>query len=1020
VSEHGRVLEVVEVSDGDYLLTSVSNGRTTLALEDASLFPEDGGKVVVVAEDGSRVIYTYSTADWDQDVLTLSGGVSTIVSHSGGDAALVSGNPASSRYALVQPDDDELPPVKARVPYSMRAQLPLGMRSDVVGDADTQALPPEEVVLELIRGSWMVDDVVGTVPIVEGKLIDFVGANIVIPPGSVPLSDGFVPSSSPTPVVTPMLTQFFIKWPGVTNSDAITYEIHISKTAGFSTSASTLVGETSGTIATVRIQSSGDGGGNLQYNVNYYFRIVAKDRDGAHAAGTQVGPYQINKLFGSDISAGAITADKITAGIMTAAVTLSGYIGSDTKGAATQHWEADADGIRLIGPSGQLLAELPTDPIKPVKVVGDLTAGSLESASATLHGLTSLDVGATFEVSSSLSNPVSAPSVVHSAESMTFAATAPAGEKGIGLGWDGTNFTYLQSEGYPPQSQQQVFYKVNTSGAIVSSVLLDTSGLDGDQVLYSLVKLGSWWYGIGGFTPKWVIFADVAGSPAPTPTTIASFAQWRGWYREPMIATNGTNLWVCQSNRTGSGGAPNDKMWVGFYSVSGSAAPTFLSNVTTDIDLSEGSPVAFCVNDSDLAATRYWIQSGGGGVRVRSFTTGGLVQNSEEWYTSSAADGGIIWDGTQFRSRNSSQRTLSKYTNFRSANGPTTAFALAYTWYDSAGTTHETALSPRKLATLNSRWRVSVSWPTIPGAGGADDPNSIRLYMTTSGTDPGGLWSSYFIQGTTFSGVQTYLTAFSSTTAGPGSVTAFPTSIPSTISAENGAWFLRGDGTVQLHGSLSYSTWFFNDLLGPISDGPSIMPAFSSGTGAGPFVLNASEANHPGIWKTDTGSTNSGYSGMFGSTGGVLLGSGKVRFGAWIKTAGNLSDGTDTYRYMIGLISGGNTDTTITDGVILRYCHSINSGKWEARTVKASATTVLDTGVLAVTINTWYFLEVEINAAGTQADFYVDHVLVCSITTNIPTVQCRPALVVSKHAGTGARGFSVDAFHFYEELAVAR
>ena len=772
---HGRVQAVHKDYVGAYLVANAGIGATTLLVDDLSCFEDTGGVVQLTDGVNTETDILYTGLDYDLVSLLGVSGVSNAYAL---DDTTVRPYPLHPQvFAEVQLEgEDEA--VQARVGMALIPLLPLGFR-----DLNSTS---ESVDVANDGEEYVVVDILGTDPIGDGSYLD----PLTIPPA--PITDLLPPGSSPALTVIPMLTQFFLKWTGITNHDAVTYEIHCSKTAGFTPSSTTKVGETGSTIATIRQQCSADGGGNLAYSTNYYLRLVAKDPDGSAAAGAQVGPYQINKLFGSDISAGAITADKITAGDITAALTLSGYMGSAAKGDATQHWEADGDGVRLIGPAGQLLAELPTDPLKPVKVVGDLTAGSLESAMATLHGLTSLDIGAVMEASSSLSNPVSQPSVVHSVESMAFAATAPVGEIGIGLGWDGTYFTYLQSDSIPSGLPQQVFYRVNTSGTILSSTLLDTSLLDGDQKLFSLVKVGSWWYGIGGWTPRWLVFADSAGMPAATPTTSGLLTQWRGWYREPLVATDGTNLYVCQSNRTGSGGAPNDKMWIGMYTAP-AGVPAFLSNVTTDIEIAEGSPAAFVVSNADIGAARYWVQSTTG-TRVRSFNASGLVQSAEEWYTSGASDGGIVWDGTQFRSRVGNQRLLYKYTNFRSTNGPWTAFAVAYTWYDSAGTVHESALSPRKIVNLYSRWRISVSWPTIP-SGGADDPNSVRIYMNTSGTDPGGLWSSYFIQGTTFTGVQTYLTAFSSTTAGPGSVTVFPASIPAIIRAESSEWELRGNGT---------------------------------------------------------------------------------------------------------------------------------------------------------------------------------------------------------------------------------
>lgn len=50
--------------------------------------------------------------------------------------------------------------------------------------------------------------------------------------------------------------------------------------------------------------------------------------------------------------------------------------------------------------------------------------------------------------------------------------------------------------------------------------------------------------------------------------------------------------------------------------------------------------------------------------------------------------------------------------------------------------------------------------------------------------------------------------------------------------------------------------------------------------------------------------------------------------------------------------------------------------------------TEIDTGI---SVSDWHSLEVRVNAAGTQALFYIDGVLVATITTNIPTVATADA-----------------------------
>lgn len=98
----------------------------------------------------------------------------------------------------------------------------------------------------------------------------------------VELSDGVAPASSPVATLRAGVGSIFAQWPAVTNNDAVTYEIHIGTTTGFTPAAGTKIGETPSTFAT--IQKLPDGSA-LAYNTNYYVRIIAKDVDGAATAG---------------------------------------------------------------------------------------------------------------------------------------------------------------------------------------------------------------------------------------------------------------------------------------------------------------------------------------------------------------------------------------------------------------------------------------------------------------------------------------------------------------------------------------------------------------------------------------------------------------------------------------------------------------------------------------------------------------------------------------------------------------
>lgn len=98
------------------------------------------------------------------------------------------------------------------------------------------------------------------------------------------LSDGSAPASSPTPTVSSGIGYLFVNWTAITNNDPVTYEVHISTTTGFTPSSGTKVAETASTVVSLEKDAAG---ANLVYGTTYYVKLIAKDRDGSAAAGSQ-------------------------------------------------------------------------------------------------------------------------------------------------------------------------------------------------------------------------------------------------------------------------------------------------------------------------------------------------------------------------------------------------------------------------------------------------------------------------------------------------------------------------------------------------------------------------------------------------------------------------------------------------------------------------------------------------------------------------------------------------------------
>lgn len=139
----------------------------------------------------------------------------------------------------------------------------------------------------------------------------------------------------------------------------------------------------------------------------------------------------------------------------------------------------------------------------------------------------------------------------------------------------------------------------------------------------------------------------------------------------------------------------------------------------------------------------------------------------------------------------------------------------------------------------------------------------------------------------------------------------------------------------------------------------------------------------------------------------------------------NLSTATD--RFLIGLGWMDDDWAAPFNGVFFDYSDNINGGKWRCKCRRGGSTEdVADSGV-TVAANTWYKLEIEVNAAGTQAKFWINGTLVATMnSSNIPTNVLGTALgtthgvYFTKQAGTNNRQCQVDWLATSTEFTTTR
>lgn len=193
----------------------------------------------------------------------------------------------------------------------------------------------------------------------------------------------------------------------------------------------------------------------------------------------------------------------------------------------------------------------------------------------------------------------------------------------------------------------------------------------------------------------------------------------------------------------------------------------------------------------------------------------------------------------------------------------------------------------------------------------------------------------------------------------------------------------------------------------------------TGGGGAGSSVIDG-ENSHPGIYQLSTGTTSAGAAGQRSALTGLKLGGGEFRFVSIIRIP-TLSDGTETFTVRVGFGDSGSADGT--DAVFFRYTHSVNSGQWVLVARDNGSETTSNTSSAPVA-NTWYRMEIVINAAGTSASFYIDGAAVGSALTALPTGATETLGVLAgsivKSAGTTARTLDIDYCRALQHFTTAR
>jgi len=722
----GQVRSVSDQTAGSELSADAAIGQT-LTVEDLEWVSESGGSLLVGTD-----ARTYDAVSFVANTVHLTVATSQIWP----TGTRVEPNPTSiNRYMEVWTEsedyEDDPEALTARVPNVFRDRMPIGTRE---ADAGEYVIVQREGDVE---GEWVFIDFPG-----ESLAVDLSGA---IDPDSPPISDGVPPTTSPAASVVGAIGAIVVTWPAVANHDSIEYEVHISTSPAFV--------PTPGDAATLAATQAGAGpawirklpnGNPLEYGTLYYVRLISRDQDGTASAGAVASATPVQATTG-DIAVDAITADQILARSITAQKLLSEFVLANTfygGDPLNQHVEMDANGIRLLAADGTPMVDLPTDPAKDAVFSGEVIARAITVIeAATIRGTLTLDRGASMRFSSSIVDPVSQPTVSVTRDSMDYLKHS-------------TSYNLIKRQGFwydasGSGSQPTVFYTDQYFfGGLYLNYIVEAKQSDGTVVRSKLmgsgtnatflgtvngvVRVGSIVYvlsrdTVGTYISRWNQ-SDL--SAAGGNVTVSSHL---GDEEFPSLAYDGTNLLVIDSDNGGF-----DTLVLKYTAAN---PPAYVSTTTiSGMDWGNGG-MAVAESKWWFGGNVYGSSQTAGEDMIKRTSTAGVRGTSDDDFEAVAGTGDCIGhDGSVFIVGSRTSTKVYKHTNWTWTPSQSSKLWVAYSWYDqnATGGTHETAVGPRASLTMAKRAKLAISTPSIPGAGGTDDPNRVRIYANWGTSEPTG------------------------------------------------------------------------------------------------------------------------------------------------------------------------------------------------------------------------------------------------------------------------------------------
>ena len=743
VLEPGKILDVSIQVTGSVLDADYAIGATVLSLVDTSDFDELGGGVVI-----NGVSYTYSGKDTDNETITLTTGLTAAVVAD--DRVDIS--PASEeKWAMIdlQASEDA---ISARVPLMLYDRLALGVRDPLL----------QETVLTYIdeSGDWVVFDLIGQIPHVDGGYVD---------PGTLPEPDPPGPTVSSTPELNGGVGVLYVSWAPSAETYNLEVDVHLSTSSGFTPDSTTYIKTVAGSSTTITHDKNGTPVNDpalYPQGTVFFVKLVFHNAQGTASASAQSGGATLRPVDTEDISvsalwAGTVTADRITGGVLNAEMIMAGGK-IEVEGAGGETVGLYPDGFEVKGPDAlgnPVLIKFPVDGSPNIIAAQTTTSTLVVTEGAQVAGESSVLPDSELRLESSVSPPGSAPTL-----------TGYLTQIGPLMAWQYTAWGFTEGHDgnwYTIENNHVVRYNATTGARTQLGAMIRVANVPINpkptynaplmHIFYSSTRSryyiiernkssdGSAFlntYDLWSCTSTEIDDPDILGDllVSNITTTVAGPAiGWDYTNSRLLVADVQSTGIVVRSYTLGLAGSTE----------SVTTTHTAVTLTSTTEAYTSPNPITFIARgsfDMGLDVYVYKARNLGPTAVTRDFRVHNAstlaVDTNRSWPHASGVNG-AQWNPTTgyfylwYGNGNHRFEKGDSYWNGAASLGDRW---VAYSWYDSnsTGGLHETELSPRRKITLVKRAKLKVTIDPVPtGAAGTNDPNVARIYVAVQSSDPG-------------------------------------------------------------------------------------------------------------------------------------------------------------------------------------------------------------------------------------------------------------------------------------------